>query len=176
MAGSNRRGQRLGGSGALTPRRTAFLFQAATAAAVIALDHLSKWIVTSALAPGREWPQGGLVAIHYTENRGAAFSLLPQFQWVFLVAAVLVSVYILGWGYRIGATPYRQIVLGAILGGAISNALDRFTQGYVVDFIDLRRWPVFNLADCAIVIGVVLAIFTFGPMRKAAGQPAGSDG
>ena len=143
------------------------------AAGVVALDHVSKWLVSAALAPGREWPPGGIVAIHYAENRGAAFSLLPQFQWIFLIAAVAVSVYILGWGYRVGVTAYRQLVLGAILGGAISNGIDRLTQGYVVDFIDLRRWPIFNLADCAIVIGIVLAILTFGPMRNAAGQPAG---
>jgi signal peptidase II len=52
-------------------------------------------------------------------------------------------------------------VLGMILGGAVSNGFDRLTQGYVVDFIDLHRWPVFNVADMSIVVGILLAIFTF---------------
>jgi signal peptidase II len=56
-----------------------------------------------------------------------------------------------------------------VLGGAVANAVDRVVQGYVVDFIDLQRWPVFNVADMAIVVGILLGVLT---LRMV---PAGTD-
>jgi signal peptidase II len=142
-----------------------------TAAAVYGLDHLSKWLVVRHLGLGEQWPSSGPVTIHHIQNRGAAFGLFPQLQTVFLVVAVLVSVYIILAGPRFAAGPGAQVVLGAILGGAVANAVDRFTQGYVVDFVDLHRWPVFNVADSAIVVGIVVAVFTLGqpPAKGAVG-------
>jgi signal peptidase II len=133
-----------------------------TAAAVFGLDHLTKWLVVQHLGLGDQWPSSGPVTIHHIQNRGAAFGLFPQLQTVFLVVAVLVSVYIIVAGPRFAQGLWAQVTLGAILGGAVGNAVDRFAQGYVVDFVDLHRWPVFNLADSAIVVGIVVAVFTFG--------------
>jgi signal peptidase II len=134
-----------------------------TALLVIALDHLTKWLVTHYLPlNGEVWP-GGFVSIHHVVNRGAAFGVLPQFQWLYLVVAFVVAVYILVAGHRFGTTWYRQMALGLVLGGAISNGVDRLVQGYVVDFIDFHFWPVFNVADSAVVIGLVLAVLTFRP-------------
>ena len=73
-------------------------------------------------------------------------------------------------GYRFGTGWFRQVVLGLILGGALSNGVDRLLQGHVVDFIDLHWWPVFNLADSAIVLGVIGVVFTFRP--RAAPAPS----
>lgn len=133
-----------------------------TAAVVFGLDHLTKWLVVQRLALDEQWPSSGPITIHHIRNKGAAFGLFPQLQTVFLVVAVIVSLYIIVAGPRFAAGLWAQVTLGAILGGAIANAVDRFVQGYVVDFVDLHRWPVFNLADSAIVVGIIVAVLTFG--------------
>jgi signal peptidase II len=129
---------------------------------VFGLDHLTKWLVVQHLHLHEQWPSSGPVTIHYIQNQGAAFGLFPQLQTVFLVVAVVVSVYIILAGPRFAAGTGAQVTLGAILGGAVANAVDRFAQGYVVDFVDLQRWPVFNVADSAIVVGIIVAVLTFG--------------
>lgn len=139
-----------------------------TAAVVLGLDHLTKWLVVQHLALYEQWPSSGPVTIHHIRNKGAAFGLFPQLQTVFLVVAVIVSLYIIVAGPRFASGLWAQVTLGAILGGAIANAVDRFVQGYVVDFIDLHRWPVFNLADSAIVVGIIVAVLSFGRGDDAA--------
>ena len=155
----------LAGSAALThpvSRRRYLLVILATAALVIGVDHLTKWIVVQNLQlHGVIWP-GALVSIDHVENSGAAFGLFPQFQWLYLIVAAVVVIYILFVGQRYGNTAYRQVLLGMILGGAVSNGIDRAVQGRVVDFIDLHWWPVFNVADMCIVIGIALAVLTLG--------------
>jgi signal peptidase II len=106
-----------------------------------------------------------LVSIDHVENSGAAFGLFPQFPWLYLIVASVVVVYILLAGHRYGTGAFRQVLLGMILGGAISNGIDRLLQGRVVDFIDLHWWPVFNVADMCIVVGIVLAVLTLGSRR-----------
>jgi signal peptidase II len=123
--------------------------------------------VTQHLVLGEQWPQSGPVTIHHIHNKGAAFGLFPQLQNVFLGVAVVVSAYIILAGPRFAQGVAAQITLGAILGGAVANAVDRFVQGYVVDFIDLQRWPVFNVADSAIVLGILVAVFTLGSHQPA---------
>lgn len=155
----------LAGGAALThpaSRRRYLLVILGTAALVIGVDHLTKWIVVQSLPlHGVIWP-GALVSIDHVENSGAAFGLFPQFQWLYLIVATVVVVYILFVGQRYGNTGYRQVLLGMILGGAVSNGIDRAAQGRVVDFIDLHWWPVFNVADMSIVIGIALAVLTMG--------------
>ena len=102
------------------------------------------------------WP-GAIVSIDHVENSGAAFSVLPQLHWLYLAVALVVSLYIVFSGYRYGTTWYRQVLIGMILGGALSNGVDRLVQGSVVDFIDFHFWPVFNVADSCIVVAIVLA-------------------
>lgn len=131
-----------------------------TAIIVFSVDHLSKWLVTQHIALGDQVPATGPVTIHFIENRGAAFGLFPQLQVVFLVVAAAVALYIVLAGRRFGPGVFPQILLGMVLGGAVANALDRFVQGYVVDFIDLQKWPVFNVADMAIVVGILLGVLT----------------
>jgi signal peptidase II len=92
---------------------------------------------------------------------------------VFLVVAVAVAAYILFAGRRFGPGMFPQVLLGLVLGGALANAVDRVVQGYVVDFIDLQRWPVFNVADMAIVVGIVLGIVL--TMRVVPAARGGSD-
>jgi len=94
------------------------------------------------------------------------FGLFPNFQQLYLVVAFLVSAYILVVGPRMQGSLGRQVILGAILGGAISNGVDRALRGHVTDFIDFHFWPVFNVADMAIVGGMLLAVVTFRSPRS----------
>lgn len=143
-----------------------------TAIVVFALDHLTKWLVIQHIALGDQVPDSGPVTIHHIQNTGAAFGLFPQMQVVFLAVAAVVAMYILVAGRRFGPGVFPQVLLGMVLGGAVGNAIDRFAQGYVVDFIDLQRWPVFNVADMAIVVGIVLGVFT---LRSRPPTPADAD-
>ena len=146
----------------------------ATAAAVFALDHLTKWLVTQHIAVTQKVTVLGPLTFDHVDNSGAAFGLFPQFQFVFLGVAVLVAAYILIAGRRFGPGVFPQVVLGAVLGGAVANAVDRAVQGYVVDFIDLQKWPVFNVADMAIVLGIIVGVLTLRTHDPAARAP-GSD-
>jgi signal peptidase II len=147
-----------------------------TAVAVGLLDHLTKWLVTRSLAYGEEWPHGGFVTIHHTENAGAAFGLFPQFTQLYLIVAVAVAVYILIIGPRMSGGLFRQVVLGCILGGAVSNGIDRAVAGHVTDFIDFHFWPVFNVADMAIVGGILFAVvFMMGRGGDRSPAPAGRE-
>lgn len=141
-----------------------------TAAVIFVLDHLTKWVVTQHIALGDQVPASGPVTLHHVENRGAAFGLFPQMQFVFFAVAVVVAAYILVAGRRFGPGLFPQVLLGLVLGGAIANAVDRFVQGYVVDFIDLQRWPVFNVADMAIVVGILLGVLTLRMVPPARGR------
>jgi signal peptidase II len=154
-------------------RRRIYTVMIGTAAAVAAFDHLTKWLVTSHLALGQQvWPNA-LVSIDRVENSGAAFSVLPQLHWLYLAVALIVSVYIMFFGYRYGTTWYRQVLIGMILGGALSNGVDRLVQGYVVDFIDFHWWPVFNVADSCIVVAIVVfVVLSFLPSQTRSSPPA----
>lgn len=146
-----------------------------TAAAVALVDHITKWLVASHLAIGQQiWPNA-VVSIDHVENSGAAFSVLPQLHWLYLAVALIVSLYIVFAGYRYGTTWYRQVLLGMILGGALSNGVDRLVQGSVVDFIDFHFWPVFNVADSCIVVAIVLLlVFSFIPSSHSPTSSASS--
>jgi signal peptidase II len=143
-------------------RRRIYAVMIGTAVVVAALDHLTKWLVASRIALGQQiWPHA-IVSIDHVENSGAAFSVLPQLHWLYLAVALIVSAYIVFFGYRYGTTWYRQVLIGMILGGAISNGVDRLAQGYVVDFIDVHWWPVFNVADSCIVVAIIaLLVLSF---------------
>jgi signal peptidase II len=133
------------------------------AAAVFGLDHLTKWLVVRAVPLGHQQPASGPIVLHTVHNSGAAFGLFPQLQSVFLAVAVVVAVYILVAGHRLGGGLLTQVALGAVLGGAAANAIDRAVQGYVVDYVEVHVWPVFNLADSCIVLGIAAVVLSVGP-------------
>lgn len=124
----------------------------------MALDQLTKALVTRALGQGQVILLfGGLVRLDYTENSGAAFGILQARGLLFILVAVVVSAAIIVSYRRVVVSPLPvRVALGLVLGGSIGNLVDRLRLGYVVDFIDLRWWPVFNLADSSIVVGVLL--------------------
>lgn len=102
---------------------------------------------------------GDLISITYSENRGAAFSILPQAGDLFLVIALVMIVAIILFYHRIPPGYwFERVALGLLLGGVSSNALDRIRLGFVVDFFHIQIRPILsnvsNFADHAIVLGV----------------------
>ena len=144
------------------PRRYAIMV--ITAVAVGAIDHLTKWLVVNHVRLDTQVPAGSPVTIHYIQNSGAAFGLFPQFTFLYLVVAAIVAGYILVYGPRMGGGLLRLLALGGILGGSISNGIDRLISGSVVDFIDFHFWlfQIFNVADMAIVGGMLVVVYQLG--------------
>lgn len=137
-----------------------YAFLIGLALSVLAVDQAVKAIVSSSLKDGRVLDLlGGLVRIDLTWNSGAAFGMFRADGGAFALIALAVSAGIVFSYRRVAHSPVVvRAALGLILGGALGNLVDRVRLGYVVDFIDLRWWPVFNLADSAIVLGVALLV------------------
>jgi len=126
---------------------------------ILALDQLTKFIVISNLAIHQSIPVvKNIFYITLVSNRGAAFGILknqvPLFIFVALFAIGLIYVNMSKSGFK--KVSLYKISLALILAGAIGNLIDRLRFGYVVDFLDFRIWPVFNIADSAITIGAIL--------------------
>jgi signal peptidase II len=141
--------------------------------AIIVTDQLSKAAVTATLLPGQMLallpPLLYLTPVH---NTGAAFGLFKSLTVVLTGLSLSVAVWIireLRTHTRQGAAVQpsgRLWALVLVLGGAIGNLIDRIRVGYVIDFIDLRWWPVFNIADSAITIGVIWLLLPLVRARK----------
>jgi signal peptidase II len=132
----------------------------AVALVVIVLDRVTKSIVNATVPYGTEVAVvGHLVGITNVRNSGAAFGFAPVGPWFFLVASLIVSIGLILYVVRQPGDLRADGVLGLVLGGALGNAFDRILNGGgVTDFINFHFWPVFNVADSAISIGVVLLI------------------
>lgn len=153
-----------------------------TAILVIALDQWTKSLVVAHLSPPDFGPQvpiiGQYLVLYYIRNQGAAFSMFNTNGPVLIAliaVAVAVIVYLYLRMFNTGSLLYK-LVFGLIIGGATGNLLDRFTHGSVVDFIWFRlpqvgfSFAIFNLADSAITIGVILLFIAliFGNVRVRA--------
>lgn len=148
-------------AGLVPASRRAATVVGATAAAAIAADQLSK------LAVLRWWPH--LV----TYNDGVAFSL-PVSGWVSFGVLVVLALFVAAsWAdVRRGGVP-AYVAVGAMLGGALGNLVDRAVRGAVLDFIHVWIWPVFNLADVAIVVGTgVLLWYAWRRTPRPTSHPA----
>ncbi|MBI4299576.1 MAG: signal peptidase II [Chloroflexi bacterium] len=125
-------------------------------ALVIALDQLTKFLIRSNLSLGESIPNSGFVRLTHVTNSGGAFGLFAGRNFpLILAAAVGILVIFLYYRYPPRESTLLRLSLALMLGGAIGNLVDRLRQGYVTDFVDLTLWPVFNLADSSITIGVV---------------------
>jgi signal peptidase II len=137
---------------------------------VFVLDRLTKNIVTATVPYGTEVRVvGDLVGITNIRNAGAAFGFAPVGPWFFLAGALLVSIGLAIYVMREPGDLRVDAVLGLILGGALGNAFDRILNGGgVTDFINFHFWPVFNVADSAVSIGIVLLILGYLSRRPTA--------
>ncbi len=161
-------------------RLKAIIVVAIVAVSVIVLDQWTKnWAVTTMrprMSAGGDGPiilVGSWLQLTYTENTGAAFSLGTGVTWIFSLIAIIVVIVIIRTATRLGSM-WWAVALGGLLGGAIGNLIDRLTRapgvgrGYVVDFIQLPYWPVFNVADMCVVGSAILmvALTLFGVNYK----------
>lgn len=115
----------------------------------------------------------GVLQLNYTTNSGGAFSIGGSAPWVFAGASVVVIGFIVVVSFRI-ARPAFAVALGLVLGGALGNLTDRVVRGpglsgRVIDFIDLHVWPVFNVADSAIVLGAAILLVSSLGAREGGG-------
>jgi signal peptidase II len=157
------------------PRALALWLYGAAAAAY-AVDRISKVWVEHTLAgrPALEVVPG-VLSLNYTTNSGGAFGLGRSASWIFATATIVVASIIVVVSFRLSRAPVA-VALGLILGGALGNLTDRAVHGPglsgpVTDFIDFQVWPIFNLADSAIVVGAaLLAIATSRPEDRTPGR------
>ena len=150
-------------------RRRCLWILAAMALGVLVVDQLVKAWVVADIKPRLESGEGpivllgGLVKFTYLENTGAAFSMGSGYTWIFSTVAVIVAIVIVRTSRRLGSTAWA-VALGGLLGGLLGNLTDRLTRppspgmGYVVDFISLPNFAVFNIADMFITGSAVLMV------------------
>jgi signal peptidase II len=125
--------------------------------AAIAADQLTKLIVSSQLEFDESLHVLGQFSIHHVQNSGIAFGLFSSATAVVTALTAIAVAWMLLYFARSGARhPVLPVALGLLIGGSTSNLIDRIRLGHVTDFLDLRYWPAFNLADSFIVIGVAI--------------------
>ena len=140
--------------------KSLFIFLAALL--VVIFDQLTKLFVASRFSLGESVPViKGIFSIAYLANQGAGFGILQGQRWFFIFFALMVIGAILYLYDKIPANKYVQLGVGLILGGAIGNLIDRIRLSYVIDFLDFRFWPAFNIADSAVSVGAVILIIYF---------------
>ena len=128
----------------------------------LGLDQLTKWLVTSNMARSQSIPEEGFFRITYVWNTGSAFGLFTG-QGEILTVVSLAAVALLLFFYRHAGQESLivRLAIGLQLGGAAGNIVDRFRLGHVTDFIDVGPWPIFNLADSSIVVGITIMVVYF---------------
>ncbi|WP_086535005.1 signal peptidase II [Gordonia lacunae] len=131
---------------------------------ILGLDQLTKTIAVATLDPARPVEIiGDFVTLRLIRNSGAAFSLATGYTWVLSIIALVVVLVIIRYSSRLRSW-WWVAGLALVLGGAIGNLMDRIfrapqpLQGHVVDFVSVGWWPVFNVADSAVVCGAILLV------------------
>jgi signal peptidase II len=162
----------LAGERALGAGAHQWLGLAAVALAAVAADQLTKQVVARALALNEEVQIAGPFSIHHVHNSGIAFGLFSQATSIVIALTALAVLWMLVFFARAGARhPVLPVALGFVLGGSVSNLLDRVRLGHVTDFLDFRYWPAFNLADVFIVVGVATLFAALAGADRAKHRP-----
>ena len=142
--------------------RSRWLRPALVGVVVVVLDQISKAWILRALGPneGTSIPLlGSWLSLTFVKNNGVAFGMFQGIPYFFTITSIVISVgALLFYRYQLpNNRPWIQISVGMIVGGAIGNIIDRIRYGYVVDFVHVSWFPgIFNLADSAISVGVVM--------------------
>lgn len=137
---------------------------------VLSLDQFTKFIIVKNLLLNQSIPViKGIFHISLVHNRGAAFGVLKNQVPVLILTAVLAIalIYVTIKKNKDKGKYLEKIALSLVLAGALGNLIDRICFGYVIDFLDFRIWPVFNVADSAITIGAIILGWTILRERKA---------
>ena len=155
-----------------------------TVPTVFLLDQGTKYLAKELLIKGQSWPEDSPFRFTHVTNSGTAFGLF-QSATPLLIVASIVAIGFLVYFYRTHGAPLPllRFAIGLQLGGAFGNLTDRLINGEVVDFIGLAWWPVFNLADSSIVVGITILVaylvlsdrFSGRPSTPTPDEPAGDD-
>lgn len=149
-------------SRSFAPGLAQWLALALVAFAAIAADQVTKAIVRSELVLGESVDVTSFFSIHHVRNTGIAFGLFPGAASPVTILTAIAVIWMVVYFARSGARhPALPVAFGFLLGGAMSNLVDRLRQGYVTDFLDPDYWPAFNLGDVFITIGVIILIAVF---------------
>lgn len=137
------------------------LFFYILASAIAILDQVIKYLVHESMVLGQSLPLlDGILKLTYVRNTGAAFSLFVGFSPYLTVVGIAVMLVVIYFHHRIPSQSYvLQTGLAFILGGSLGNLIDRIFRGFVIDYLDVGIWPVFNFADIMINAGVILVAF-----------------
>lgn len=132
----------------------------AASLAICLADQATKLLVVRFFAPGQSLPIiPSIFHLTYVQNTGAAFGLLKGQQWLFVACSLAVAGWIIREFLRGAHLPLViETAYALVLGGSAGNLIDRMRLHYVIDFLDFRIWPVFNVGDSAITIGVALVV------------------
>ncbi|MDI6713176.1 MAG: signal peptidase II [Anaerosomatales bacterium] len=149
---------------------------AITAGTVLVVDQASKAAVRHWLPLGASRPLlDGVLDLTHVRNTGAAFGLFPgAMAWFMLSAVIVLAGIAFVWWRHAPSDPWTVVALGLIAGGAAGNLIDRAFLGGVTDFFDLRVWPVFNVADIALDVGVAIVVVRL--LFSGQGEGAGARG
>ena len=161
------------GGGTRETRSARLRLAGGVAAAVVLADQASKALVRAWLPERQAWPEDfGLIRIAHVENSGAAFGIL-QGAGPLLIACSIAGIATALWFLRVSPAGDRAsgAAVALVLGGAIGNLIDRLFRGTVTDFIDPTHYPAFNVADSAIVVGV-LALAALSLRGRGGGEGA----
>ncbi len=129
---------------------------------LITFDQLSKLWIRDNFAIGESWPESGILRITHVTNTGASFGLFSNQSTVLAILSIAIIIGIIVIiRYITCITNLCMVASGLVIGGAAGNLIDRLRLGYITDFINFRlwgdvHWPVFNIADSAIVVGTIL--------------------
>lgn len=141
------------------PRKILTFFAWLVGLSVVWLDQLSKACVSRAFAAGETRPViKGVFHLSLVHNTGVAFGLFRNHNTLLSIFSLAVIIYIArdSLAHKKDRRLCQRVALGLILGGACGNLIDRLRLGYIIDFLDFRIWPVFNIADSSITIGITL--------------------
>ena len=143
----------------------------------IILDQLTKWLIVQALPVGSGFAViPGILDIHHVRNTGAAWSMFSENTLGLAVFSLVMLVGLSVWFWR---TPreniWLRLALAVVISGAVGNMIDRFRLGYVVDFLELPHWPVFNVADMLLCGGVAALAVLLLLEERAAGRDKHTD-
>ena len=149
-----------------------WLSLAAVALAALGADQLTKAIVTNRLALNEEVHVVGPFSIHHVQNSGIAFGFFASATSLVILLTGVAVVWMIYFFARSGSRhTVLPVALGLVIGGSVSNLIDRVRLGHVTDFLDFTYWPAFNLADTFIVVGVAVLLLALVAVDRSGGRP-----
>jgi signal peptidase II len=156
MHGLQKGRRREGGEVELKMSKKSILFVLVIVGLVLAVDQYSKYSVNKNIAPNYSIPViKNVFHITFVKNQGIAFGIFQKGNLFFILFNTLLICVLLAFSGRLTEHFYSRTGFSLLLAGALGNFIDRVKNGYIVDFLDFRIWPVFNLSDAALCIGVI---------------------